>query len=127
MKIDHFNISAPFDLLEEVRDFYCAVFGLCVGFKPTSMRRGFWLYEADTAIIHLSESNRHFANERPGYLDHVAFKMTGLAGLQEKLDRLGVTYTSNYIDELDITQLFFADPAGLKLEANFSNERFENL
>ncbi len=87
------------------------------------MRRGFWLYEGDAPIIHLSESNQHSANERPGYLDHVAFKLTGLVDLQEKLGGLGVTYTSNYIDELDMTQLFFTDPAGLKLEANFSGER----
>ena len=44
MNIDHINISAPMDLLEQVRDFYCRVFGMEDGVRPSFNRRGFWLY-----------------------------------------------------------------------------------
>lgn len=122
MKIDHINISAPFELLEEVKEFYCNVFGLTEGFRPSSGRRGFWLYEGDSPLVHLSESQEHYRSERPGYLDHVAFQVTGLQAMQSKLDLLGVRWSHNHISELNISQLFFTDPAGLRLEANFVNE-----
>jgi len=77
MNLDHFNIAAPMPLLEEVRDFYCEVLGLTDGFRPSFGRRGFWLYAGDKPLIHLIESERHHASERQGYLDHIAFRMSG--------------------------------------------------
>jgi len=122
MNIDHINISAPMRLLEQVRDFYCEVFGLEDGFRPAFNRPGFWLYAGDRPLIHLIESERHFANERPGYLDHVAFRLSGLAGLVERLEATKVTYRISHRPELNMTQLFFKDPAGTGLEANFIGE-----
>ena len=86
MHIDHINISAPFELLQKVRDFYCQVFGLVDGFRPQFSKRGFWLYAEDKPIIHLFESSEHHHNEKQGYFDHVAFQTTGLDSVLEKLD-----------------------------------------
>lgn len=122
MKIDHINISAPMPLLEQVRDFYCDIFGLEDGFRPAFNRPGFWLYGDGKPLIHLIESNSHFASERPGYLDHVAFRLTGLVGLVERLEAAKVDYRLSQRPELNMTQLFFTDPAGTGLEANFTGE-----
>jgi catechol 2,3-dioxygenase-like lactoylglutathione lyase family enzyme len=122
VNIDHINISAPLPLLEQVRDFYCAIFGLEDGFRPAFSRRGFWLYAEDRALIHLIESEDHFASEQPGYLDHVAFRLTGLAGLIARLDARAVQYRLSQRPELGMTQVFFTDPAGTGLEANFIGE-----
>ena len=122
MHLDHINISAPIQLLEKVRDFYCAVFGLEDGFRPVFRQNGFWLYSGDKPIIHLSESDLHMANTGQGCLDHVAFRATGLREQIERLDSQQVEYRSNHVPELDMTQLFFRDPAGTGLEVNFLGE-----
>lgn len=41
--LNHFNITAPGELLEKVRDFYVEVLGLIVGERPGFRRNGFWL------------------------------------------------------------------------------------
>ena len=40
-----------------------------------------------------------------------------------ELHEHAVAYRSNYIPEIDMTQLFFSDPAGTGLEVNFPGER----
>lgn len=122
MQLDHFNIAAPMDLLEKVRNFYCDVLGFEEGIRPDFQRRGFWLYTGDKPLIHLIESDRHFALEKPAYLDHIAFRSSGLAVVQERLEQSGTPYRRSFISELEMTQLFFKDPAGTGLEINFPGE-----
>jgi len=122
MKFDHFNISAPMPLLERVRDFYCDVLGLKEGFRPSFGRRGFWLYDGDSALIHLIESDQHQAAETGGYLDHVAFEMTGVAALADRLKSREIPFRVSRISQINVTQLFFNDPAGTGIEAKFVDE-----
>ena len=42
--INHFNLRAPRPLLEELREFYCAVVGLAQGARPAFLRFGYFLY-----------------------------------------------------------------------------------
>ncbi len=121
MKLDHFNIAAPMELLDACRDFYVEVLGFEEGFRPAFTRRGYWLYAADTPAIHLIESERHRAGQG-GYLDHIAFRATGLDHIVARLDAHAVPYRRSTIAELDMTQLFFSDPAGTGLELNFRGE-----
>jgi catechol 2,3-dioxygenase-like lactoylglutathione lyase family enzyme len=123
MHIDHINIRAPEDLLEQVRHFYCTVFGLEEGFRPAFSSSGYWLYAGDRPIVHLSIGGEAPVAARPTHLDHVAFQSAGLGAFQETLDEHAVGYRSNYIPEIDLTQLFFSDPAGTGLEVNFPGER----
>ena len=122
MRIDHINIKASPDLLERVKDFYVELFGLEEGFRPEFSSAGFWLYADDRPIVHLSVSEDAEAPPPGGPIDHVAFQTSGLPGLLERLERLGLAYRSNYIPELDMTQVFFSDPAGTGLEVNFRGE-----
>jgi catechol-2,3-dioxygenase len=122
MHIDHINIAAPMELLERVRDFYCSVLDLREGFRPNFSQRGFWLYADDKPIIHLSESNRRQDNEQQGHVDHVAFQTTGVDALIGRLTAKNIEYRSDYIPELNMTQLFFKDPAGTGLEVNCLGE-----
>ena len=62
MHIEHINISTPMSLLTQVRDFYIDILGLTEGFRPQSTIRGFWLYSGKQALIHLAESDGHFAS-----------------------------------------------------------------
>ncbi len=110
------------DLLTQLRDFYCNILGLTEGFRPQSTIRGFWLYSGERALLHLAESNEHFSNERQGYLDHIAFQTTGLKQVVEKLNTNMIPFSHDYFPEINMTQLFFKDPAGTGIEINFVNE-----
>jgi len=122
MKLDHINISAPMELLESVKEFYCEVLGLQDGFRPEFPKGGFWLYAEDRPIVHLYESDAHFRNQKQGYLDHVAFRARGLSVIVNRLDLLGIDYRSSHIPEIPMTQLFMKDPAGTGVEINFPDE-----
>lgn len=110
------------DLLTQVRDFYCNILGLTEGFRPQSTIGGFWLYSGERALIHLAESNEHFSNDRQGYLDHIALQTTGLKHVADKLRENGIHFSHDYFPEINMTQLFFKDPAGTGIEINFVNE-----
>ena len=122
MNIDHINISAPAELLEKVKIFYCEVLGLKVGFRPKLSSKGFWLYAGKSALIHLVESNAHFRNEKPGYLDHFALRTNGLADMLERLETHQVDHRIKHIPDTGMTQIFCKDPSGTGVEINFVNE-----
>lgn len=123
MQIDHINIKAPPALLEEVRNFYCEVLGLEEGLRPEFSSKGYWLYSAAGPIVHLSVVDESPPASAGGHLDHVAFRTSGLREFVTRLGVLGLDFRRAYIPELDLTQLFFCDPAGTGLEVNFSGER----
>jgi catechol 2,3-dioxygenase-like lactoylglutathione lyase family enzyme len=123
MQIDHINIKAPPALLEEVRDFYCEVLGLQEGARPEFASKGYWLYSAAGPIVHLSVVDESPRAGAGGHLDHVAFRTRGLREFVTRLGVLGVDFHRAYVPELDLTQLFFSDPAGTGLEVNFAGER----
>jgi len=122
MHIDHVNISAPPDVLREVRDFYCDVLGLSVGSRPRLSRPGYWLYSEGNAIIHLIESLDRLPSEKQGYFDHFALQATGLAGVIEKLEAAGIRYTVKQLPDAGVSQVFCHDPAGIRVELNFRGE-----
>lgn len=123
MHIDHINIAAPYPLLETVRDFYCRVLDLEDGFRPNFAHRGFWLYSGASPLVHLSEKAVPAPGRKRGYLDHVAFRSRGLDATIARLESSGVAFRSSYIEEFNMTQLFFEDPAGNGVEVNFPDER----
>ena len=122
MNLDHINIAAPGPLLEKVKAFYCLVFELEEGFRPSYSSAGYWLYADSSPLIHLSESDRHQRAAQRGHLDHVAFRADGQEAMMQRLADAGVTFLVDHVPELNMTQLFFEDPAGNGLEANFIAE-----
>lgn len=123
MHIDHINIKAPPALLAEVRRFYLDVFGLEDGPRPQFSSKGHWLYSSAGPIVHLSESDGAPRIGARGHLDHVAFRTRGLAQFAARLEAMKVPFERNYVPELELTQLFFTDPAGTGLEVGFAGER----
>ena len=119
--IDHLNISGPENLIEEVREFYEEILGLKVGNRPSFRRAGYWLYASEKAIIHLtvSEVDRSGSNT---YLDHFAFRVSGLPSAKKWLDAKGIEYKQSIVPEMDQVQLFLSDPAGNGVELNFVGE-----
>jgi catechol 2,3-dioxygenase-like lactoylglutathione lyase family enzyme len=124
--LNHFNITAPEELLEKVRDFYIQILGLVVGDRPGFRRKGFWLYAGQLPIVHLTACDMKDA--RTGgetglsFFDHIAFSCKGLSGLIGRLKQLSVDYEVVEINSLGQVQVFVRDPAGVGVELNFVNE-----
>lgn len=121
--LNHFNITAPSELLEKVRDFYVEALGLRVGERPGFRRKGFWLYAGENPIVHLTaddgEAMRAGAESAQCFLDHIAFSCEGLTGLLERLKRLDIPYRVSEVTSLGQVQVFVRDPARVGVELNF--------
>lgn len=118
----HYNLRAPRQLLDELRDFYCDVVGLRVGERPPFRNFGYWLFAGEQDVLHLSEA-------QPGAtapdaiattFDHAAFRCSGRAGFEQKLAQRGVPYRVADVPLTGMVQLFFHDPAGNGVELNFA-------
>ena len=124
--LNHFNITASYNLLERVRDFYVEVLGLTVGERPNFRRKGFWLYAAHEPIVHLTACDeddvRSNGESGSNFFDNVAFSCQGLIGVIERLKQLNIPYEVVEITSLKQIQVFVRDPAGVGVELNFVDE-----
>ncbi len=120
--LNHVNIRAHRELLDELKDFYCDVLSLKEGFRPPFPGFGYWLYAGDTAVIHLYEAEPDEVRQReiPTHLDHFAFECSNRSEIEETLSRHGVSFHRSSIPATSITQLFVLDPAGNRVELNFA-------
>ena len=120
--LDHFNIRAPKGQLSEVKDFYIDILGFKDGFRPKLSGRGQWLYAGSSAMVHLSEDENRTSRKGEDFLDHIAMRCVGVNEFAKKLNKYSIQYRLAYIPEIDLTQLFFKDPAGVTIELNFKGE-----
>jgi hypothetical protein len=56
-------------------------------------------------------------------LDHIALRCVGVNEFAKKLNEYSIHYKPALIPEIDLTQLFFEDPAGVTIELNFKGEK----
>ncbi len=123
LELDHYNLAAPRELLEELRVFYTEIVGLTVGYRPPFDNFGYWLYAGDRAVLHLAESVHE--SEAPSgqtTFNHAAFTCTELQEFRQRLADSGIEYTASRVPELDRVQLFFNDPAGNGIELSFPGD-----
>ena len=119
--LNHYNLVADRQLLDDLREFYTTVVGLTSGPRPPFERFGYWLYADQLDVLHLTEALPS-ENRRKGSgstFDHVAFSCTDFASAAAQLKAHGIEH---YIDVVPLTgqrQIFFSDPAGNGIELNF--------
>ncbi len=121
--LNHYNLRAPRALLDELRDFYCAVVGLRVGERPPFNSHGYWLYAGDAPVLHLSEAlpGDERATHTPTTFDHAAFTCTDFDAMVAKLQSANVRHGVQTVPGTTQRQIFFADPAGNGVELNFAS------
>src|SRR4051794_16162104 len=121
--LNHYNLTAPWEMLEQLRDFYVDVVGLSVGDRPDFARKGFWLYAGDKPIVHLIVCQdgdvRAGGEVAPSFIDHIAFTCKGLSEAVERLKAHGVVYKLSEVPSRHQVQIFVSDPAGVGVELNF--------
>ena len=120
MNLDHVTIRTRD--LPATRSFFLAVFGLEEGERPLAIRRipGHWLYSEGRPLVHLIGS-RGYGVARPAEaIDHVGLRLEGYAACRQKLDQLGIRYSTMDLADLQERRLFFHAPGGPLLEAVFA-------
>jgi len=121
--INHINIVTTSEKLAEVVAFYERIIGLKQGMRAVSKRNGAWLYCKDTAIIHVSvvEAPPYPGSDTP--FNHVALSCSGVDACLETLARNAIPYTIDFRSPPEMTQIFVFDPAGIRIELNFTGEK----
>jgi catechol 2,3-dioxygenase-like lactoylglutathione lyase family enzyme len=118
MNLDHINIKAPAEIMEEEKRFFCEILGLQEGYRPDFSSKGYWLYSGDQPIVHLSQGEQVLPAEPQSYLDHVALRTTQLSDLLQRLQDAGIEYSSNHVSQLGMTQIFLQSPSATGIEVN---------
>lgn len=121
--LDHYNLRAPRELLDRIRDWYRDAIGLQVGERPPFRFHGYWLYAGGRPVLHLSEASTGEEHPVPGSgtFDHVAFTCKGITAMRERLDARGVRYRVADVPLTGVRQIFLSDPAGNGVELNFDS------
>lgn len=121
--LDHYNIRGPLSLMEKLCEFYRDALGLVVGPRPPFDVPGFWLYADDKPLVHLTvvEAGGHESSlPLAGHFAHIAFRCADLATARSRLDAMDLDYTTELVPSLHQVQLFFRDPAGIRIELNIT-------
>ena len=124
--LDHVNLQTT--RLAETVAFYRDVIGLEVrdppGLDPARIQ---WMHDENGhGIIHLSTVGS-LLGEAPASLDgtgtgavhHVALDCAGHDAMVATLAARGLPYRLNHVAQIDLKQIFVADPNGVLLELNY--------
>lgn len=116
--LHHFTLRCDAADLDALRDFYGQALGLQPGPRPQLRFSGHWLYAGAQPVVHLYASGRAPSPEAVA-LDHISFRASGLAGMRQHFDALGIAFTEAPVPGWALHQLFIRDPLGLKIELTF--------
>ena len=122
--LNHFNITASPKVIERVKRFYCDILGLTVGPRAQLDHSGYWLYASNSPILHLSAcpSLEGSVITCRGFFNHISLSCVGLQATIAQLIVTETPYRTTQLLDLDQTQLFVTDPAGIGVELTFPGE-----
>jgi len=126
MKLDHVTIRTRD--LQTARSFFLKVFDLEEGERPLAVQRipGHWLYSEGHPLVHIIGAQGYGIDRAAEVIDHVGLRMEGYADFRNKLDQLGIHYSTMDLADIGERRLFFRTPGGPLLEAVFSESVPQN-
>jgi len=122
VQIDHINVGAPAALLQQEENFFCEIPELSDGPRPAFTSTGCRLYADDRPIVHLSQGRLALPETGACHLDHVVFRSSGFQALLHRLQNAAIEYSTSYLPELRMTQMFLKAPTATGIEVNFIDE-----
>ena len=123
LSINHIQLVAEKDLVIKLKDFYCDVVGLTIGYRPAFERFGFWLYIGDKDVLHLITPKEGDGRSlQKSSFDHIAFKTANYEAVLKKLKSLSIPFEEKPIPGMSVHQIFLHDPAGNRVELNFEGD-----
>lgn len=120
--LNHYNIVGTTELIENVRAFYMDILDFTIGDRPDFSFDGYWLYQSDHPLIHLSVAAQDPSPTSTGHMSHVAFTCTGAQEMLNRLIAHEVDYKLYFLDEIHCVQIFITDPAKILVELNYVGE-----
>lgn len=121
--INHINITVTADKLAAVVTFYEQVLGLKKGQRATSRRDGAWLYCGAQPIIHVSVVEQAPYAGADTIFNHVALTCTDVDACLSTMAHYNIPYQLDFRSPPEMTQVNVIDPAGIKIELNFTGEK----
>ncbi len=129
-RLDHVNIRTRD--IPAVVAFYRDVLELEERDPPSNLDKTQvrWMYDnLNRPLVHISTPGSlsyHGAEDdltgNTGGLDHIAFTCFGYDALVARLDKFGIEWRRNRVDEIGMTQVFVHDPSGVQLELNVMDD-----
>jgi catechol 2,3-dioxygenase-like lactoylglutathione lyase family enzyme len=94
MELDHVTIRTRD--LQATRNFFQTVFDLKEGERPLAIHLipGHWLYSEDHLLVHIIGSQGSGHDRLAEAIDHVGLRMQGYPEFRNKLDQLGIDYST---------------------------------
>jgi catechol-2,3-dioxygenase len=119
--LNHYNLRAPREVLDRIRDWYRDTVGLEVGERPPFRNFGYWLYANGRPILHLTEADTDERHPVPGAgtFDHVSFTCTGFEAMMKRIESAAIPYRMADVPQTHVRQIFLKDPGGNGVELNF--------
>jgi len=117
--VDHFNIVISPSQVEETLRFYREVLGLKDGFRPDFGRPGWWLYAGGHPVLHVSLQEITPTRGSTGSFGHIALNATDWPDMKARLERFGIPFEEQLVDDNTVLQIFFRDTNGLRIELDY--------
>ncbi|MEL6552289.1 MAG: VOC family protein [Cyanobacteria bacterium J06621_11] len=122
--LNHFNITASPEIVEQTKRFYRDILGFEVGPRAHLNHSGYWLYAGNSPILHLSTcpDMNSSAMRCRGFFNHISLNCVGLQSTIKRLTATNTAYKAIELSDIGQTQLFITDPAGIGVELTFFDE-----
>jgi catechol 2,3-dioxygenase-like lactoylglutathione lyase family enzyme len=117
--------------LERSRHFYCDILGFEEMPRPDFPFPGYWLGVNGRIQVHMgldgiADSDLYYfgttaqsARNNAGVVDHIAFLATEPEKFNRRFGEAGLPSRHRYFAQIQLFQIFVADPDGLTIELNF--------